>query len=180
VVTVPNRGDIGRVAGDSRRHLLLEAIYVSQLSALTRTAALLLGDAAQAEDVVQEAFARVYASWHRIEDQDKAVAYVRRSVVNLCRSEIRRRVVARRLPERSSPPSPSAEDDALTSLDRSAVVQVLGTLSRRQREAVVLRYFLGLSEAEIAGAMGVSAGSVKAYAARGREELGRRLEEAGG
>jgi RNA polymerase sigma factor (sigma-70 family) len=71
----------------------------------------------------------------------------------------------------------SAEDAALAALEGEAVVQALRTLSRRQREAVVLRWFLHLTEAEMAAAMGVSTGSVKAYASRGLDELGRRLEE---
>ena len=159
------------------RDAVLEAVYARHLRSLLRTAVLLVDEPAAAEDVVQEAFVRAFATWHRLEDQAKALAYVRRIVVNLCRSALRRRGVMRRHAPRPPDPVGSAEDAALVALEGEAVVRALRSLSRRQREAVVLRYFLHLSEVEMAAAMGVSTGSVKAYASRGLDELGRRLEE---
>jgi RNA polymerase sigma-70 factor (sigma-E family) len=156
---------------------VLESVYLHHRRALLRTAVLLVDEPAQAEDIVQEAFVRAFASWHRLEDPGKALAYVRRIVVNLCRSTLRRRGVVRRHPPGPAVPASSAEDDALRTLDQQAVVVVLRSLSRRQREALVLRYFLNLSEAEMAAAMRVSAGSVKAYASRGLDELSKRLEK---
>ena len=159
------------------RDAVLEAVYASHLRSLLRTAVLLVDEPAAAEDVVQEAFVRAFATWHRLEDEGKALAYVRRIVVNLSRSTLRRRAVVRRHPPRPPEPVGSAEDAALRALEGEAVVRALRSLSRRQREAVVLRWFLHLTEAEMAAAMGVSTGSVKAYASRGLDELGRRLEE---
>ena len=159
------------------RDAVLEAVYTEHRRSLLRTAVLLVDEPAAAEDVVHEAFVKTFASWHRLDDPDRALAYVRRSVINLSRSTLRRRGVARRhAPE---PPGQvrSAEDAALTALEAEGVVQALRSLSRRHREAVVLRYFLHLSEAQMAAAMGVSAGSVKGYASRGLDELGRLLEE---
>jgi RNA polymerase sigma-70 factor (sigma-E family) len=170
----PQVGDVPRA---ERREAVLESVYLDHRRSLLRTAVLLVDEPAQAEDIVQEAFVRAFASWHRLEDPGKALAYVRRIVVNLCRSALRRRGVVRRHPPGPAAPVNSAEDDALRTLEQQAVVVVLRSLSRRQREALVLRYFLNLSEAEMAAAMRVSAGSVKAYASRGLDELSKRLEK---
>jgi RNA polymerase sigma-70 factor (sigma-E family) len=170
----PHVGDAPRA---ERREAALETVYLHHRRSLLRTAALLVDEPAQAEDIVQEAFVRAFASWHRLEDPGKALAYIRRIVVNLSRSTLRRRGVVRRHPPGPAVPFPSAEDEALRALEQHAVVVVLRSLSGRQREALVLRYFLNLSEAEMAAAMNVSAGSVKAYASRGLDELGRRVEK---
>jgi len=159
-----------------RRDTALEAVFHTHLRSLTRTAVLLVDDPAQAEDIVQEAFVKAFATWHRLEDETKAAAYLHRIVVNTSRSALRRRAVARRHPSKAAAPRASAEEDALAALERAVVVRELRSLPRRQREALVLRHYLGLSEAEAASAMGVSTGSVKAYASRGLVELSRRME----
>jgi RNA polymerase sigma-70 factor (sigma-E family) len=155
----------------------LEPVYLAHRQSLTRTAALLVDDVSQAEDIVQEAFLRAYVAWHRIEDPQKSLAYLRRTVVNLCHSALRRRVVARRHPPAAAVDRASAEDDALHAMERSSVVQALRLLSRRHREAVVLRFYLGLSESAAAAAMDVSVGSVKAYASRGMAQLQQLMEQ---
>lgn len=156
----------------------LETLYVTYLRSLVRTATLLVGDPGRAEEITQEAFIRAQASWHRLEDPEKGLAYLRRIVVNLSHSAMRHQVVASRHRVATRPDAASAEEGALVALDRSAMVRALGSLPSRQREAVVLRYYGGLSQAETAAAMKVSVGAVKAYASRGLAELGRRLEVA--
>jgi RNA polymerase sigma-70 factor (sigma-E family) len=148
-------------------------LFVGHYAQLVRLAALLLGDAAAAEDVVQEAFIRVHGR-SRVDDP---LAYLRQTVVNLSRSDLRRRIMARRHAPHPMPDVASAEEDACTSLARREVVVALRALPARQREAVVLRYWADLTEAQAGELMGVSIGSVKAYTSRGLAKLGALLGE---
>jgi len=86
--------------------------------------------------------------------------------VNRSRSVLRHRVVVDRNAPKPAPDMPSAEQGALTLLERSAVVTALRALPARQREALVLRYYADMSEAQIATAMGISRGAVKSHTAR--------------
>jgi RNA polymerase sigma factor (sigma-70 family) len=104
-------------------------------------------------------------------------AYLHGIVVNLSRSSIRRTVMARRRRPPASSVSRAADDGAERSATRSAVLAALAGLPRRQREAVVLRFYRDLSEAEIAAAMGVSAGSVKVNLHRALASLSERMED---
>jgi len=151
-------------------------LFHSHYAALVREAALLVGDVATAEDVVQDCFIAVHRAWWRVRETSTAVFYLRRSVINRSRSVLRRRVVADRhllLPE---PPLPSAEDSALAMAGASAVRAALRALPARQREVLVLRYYAGLTETQIAAVLGISRGSVKVHAARARTALRAALE----
>ncbi len=160
---------------------LLEELYAAHYRRLLRLATLLLGDAAQGEDVVQDVFVTVHRRRARLADVDDVAAYLRRSVVNGARSAQRRRVVALRHRERASdpteaPPQASGADAAvLDAVRRRAVLDAVGRLPRRQREVVALRYYLDLSEREIAETLGISAGAVKTHASRGAAALRERL-----
>jgi RNA polymerase sigma-70 factor (sigma-E family) len=150
----------------------LAALYVVHYGALVRLAALLLDDTAACEDVVQEAYIRRAASrrLQRLRDPDAGLAYLRTTVLNLARSSLRRRLVATRyapLVHRAD----HADDDAISAVERAAVVAAMRNLPRRMREAVALRYYADLTEAQTADVMGVSVGSVKSYTARGLERL---------
>jgi RNA polymerase sigma-70 factor (sigma-E family) len=155
---------------------LFERMYPSLLG----TARLLLDDAGHAEEVVQEAFVRVRLAWWRIRDPQRAGAYLRTTVANLARSGVRRRALARvREPEharRGLFSVPAAEDIAVLRDEHRRVAEALRNLPRRQRECIVLRYYLDLSEAETADSLGISAGSVKTHMHRGLATLGVRLE----
>lgn len=156
---------------------LFERLYPS----LVGTARLLLDDPHQAEEVVQEAFVRVRSTWWRVRDPDRAAAYLRRTVVNLARSGLRRRALARvRDPQHARTnrvTAVAAEDTAVLRDEHRKVAAALEHLPGRQRECIVLRYYLDLSEAEIARTLGISAGSVKTHVHRGLAALGVRLEE---
>ncbi|MDX6256285.1 MAG: hypothetical protein QOJ11_2619 [Frankiales bacterium] len=156
---------------------LLTALYSQHYRSLIRLAALLLDEVAACEDVVQEAYIRVHNSRSRLRDQDKALAYLRQTVVNLSRSTLRRRIVAARHAPHPMPDAASAEHDAYALVERDAVVAGLRQLPRRQREAVVLRYYADASEAQTASVMGVSVGAVKSYTSRGLTGLGALLED---
>jgi RNA polymerase sigma-70 factor (sigma-E family) len=150
---------------------VVAALYHAHYVMLVRTAALLVGDVATAEDVVQDSFIAMHRAWWRLRDTGKALPYLRRAVINGSRSVLRHRVVAdRHLPLLASQLS-SAEDSALAGLERSAVSAALRALPIRQREVVVLRYYADLSEAQIAAALGISKGAVKSHAARAKDTL---------
>ena len=153
----------------------LTALYAAHYRSLVRLAALLLDDLPACEDVVQEAYVRVYRSWSRVSDPNKALAYLRQTVVNLSRSALRRRLVAHRLAPR--PERTASEDAAYATVERDALVRALRTLPRREREAVVLRHVADLTEAQAAEVMGCSTGSVKGYTSRALAKLGDRLKE---
>jgi len=148
----------------------LTALYRVHYQPLVRQAALLVGEAA-AEDVVQDSFLAVHGAWWRLRDTDKAGYYLQRSVINRSRSVLRHRAVARRIPPVAAPDMPSAEDGALALCERTLVAAALGMLSPRQREALVLRYYADLPEAQIAAAMGISTGTVKVHLSRAMASL---------
>jgi RNA polymerase sigma-70 factor (sigma-E family) len=147
---------------------------------LVRLAALVVGDRPTAEDVVQDVFARLCAR-NLLPDRDP-LAYLRAAVLNGCRSVLRRRALTRRVGgvhglDRSDAAPDSAENEAVLAEDRRQVLAALATLPARRREVLVLRYWLGLSVAEIAAVMGISPGTVKSNAARGLAALARKLGE---
>jgi RNA polymerase sigma-70 factor (sigma-E family) len=149
----------------------LAELYAAQYRAMVRLAALLVRDMATAEEVVQDSFVAMHANWRRLRDSGKASSYLRRCVVNRSRSVLRRQMVAERNMLQPPPEMPSAEQGAMTLLERSAVVVALHELPARQREALVLRYYAGLPEAEIASAMGISRGAVKSHVFRAMSAL---------
>jgi RNA polymerase sigma-70 factor (sigma-E family) len=154
-------------------------LYQSHYAALVRMAALLVGDVATAEDVVQDCFIALHRAWWRVRDTSTALFYLRRSVINGSRSVLRRRAVADRHPPLPEPELPSAEESALAVVQLSLVRAALAGLPVRQREVLVLRYYADLSETQIAAVMGISRGSVKAHAARARDALRAALADSG-
>src|SRR5215469_1128718 len=163
-----------RAASDADQ--AITAMYITEYGSLVRMSVVLVGDVPTAEEVVQESFIAMYGAWRRLRDIDKAVSYLRRSVVNRSRSVLRHRIVADRLAPRHEPDMPSAEQGAITLLERSAVIRALRSLPARQREAVMLRYYLDLSEEEVASAMKISRGAVKSHTARAKAALRTALE----
>ena len=152
-------------------------LYSQHYRALVRLAALLVRDTPTAEEVVQDSFVAMNGGWQRLRDTEKALAYLRQAVVNRSRSVLRHRTVVDKNLQKAPPDMPSAEHGALVLLERSAVVAALRDLPDRQREAIVLRYYADLSEAEIAAAMKISRGAVKSHTARGMTALRTALEQ---
>jgi len=152
------------------------ALYAGHYHELVRLGALLLGDASAAEEVVQDAYVSLHRSWRRVREPDKALAYLRRCVVNGARDRSRRARVARAHSPAAAPDAPSAEHEALAVLERREILAALAGLSARQRETLVLRYYADLSEAQIADVLGISAGAVKTHASRGLTALRSRLD----
>jgi RNA polymerase sigma-70 factor (sigma-E family) len=158
----------------------LEELYAAHWRGLVRLAVLLLRDQSVAEEVVQDAFVAMHGRWRWLRDPDKALAYLRQTVVNRSRSALRHRGVVERYVARQ-PPALSVADPAdaptLVSDRRTAVLDALRELPTRQREVLALRHYLELSEEEIAETLGISRGSVKAHASRGSATLRRLLAD---
>ena len=151
-------------------------LYSMHYTALVRLAAMLVRDTPTAEEVVQDAFVAMHDGWERLRDTEKALAYMRQAVVNRSRSVLRHRMVVEKNLQKPPPDMPSAEHGALALVERSAVIAALRDLPERQREAIVLRYYADLSEAEIAAAMKISRGAVKSHTSRGMAALRAALE----
>ena len=151
-------------------------LYAVHYRALVRLAVLLVRDTPTAEEVVQDAFVAMHGGWTRLRDAEKALAYLRQAVVNRSRSVLRHRTVVDKNLPKAPPDMPSAEHGALAALERLAVVDALRELPARQREAIVLRYYADLSEAEIAASMRISRDAVKSHTARGMAALRAALE----
>src|SRR5580704_16451532 len=138
------------------------ALFDEHYSGLCRLAALLLGDPASAEEVVQEAFLKTFTGWWRLRHPERAQWYLRAAVVNQCRSRVRRRGSEARgnrtvwagEDRLERPGQEGATNDAIV------VLRAIDALPERQREAVVLRYYQDLPEAEVAAALGCSVGTV--------------------
>jgi RNA polymerase sigma-70 factor (sigma-E family) len=162
--------------GMAEADLAITAMYDTEYRSLVRMSAVLLGDVASAEEVVQDSFIATRAAWRGLRDIDKGVNYLRRTVMNRSRSLLRHRVVVDKHMPASEPDMPSAEQAAIAALQRAAVVAALRTLPARQREALVLRFYLDLSEEQVAAAMQISQGAVKSHTARGKAALRSLLE----
>ena len=159
----------------------LHALYNAHWRYLVRLAALLVDDAASAEDVVQDAFGALHRRSGALRDPDAALAYLRTSVLNKSRSVLRRRQTARKHlrvaePEETAP----ADHDVLIRDEHRAALAAVRALPRYQREVLILRYWSGLSEREIAETLEISTGSVKSAASRGMRALQKVLGDQGG
>ena len=174
---VGTRAQGGQVAVVSSSHDVLTALYTAHYRELVRLAAFLTSDRDNAEEVVQDAFVKVHGSWRGLRELDKGEAYLRTAVVNASRSRLRRRQVAARHRPDPLRDMASAESLALEVVQREAVQEALHRLPRRQREAVVLRYYGDLTEAQTAAAMGCSVGSVKSHTSRAMAALRPLLED---
>ena len=148
----------------------VEQLYAAHWRQLVRLSVLLVHDQAAAEDVVQDAFVAMHGR-SRLRDPDKALAYLRQAVVNRSRSALRHRVVVERHARTSSAGDVTVDGPTVGGARRDAVREALRRLSERQREVLVLRYYLDWSEAQIADALGISRGAVKAHAHRGSSAL---------
>lgn len=147
---------------------------------LVSTALVLVGDRPTAEDIVQDAFAGLHRALPRLRDPDKALGYVRASVVNGCREVHRARTRALRLHNRfrtAEPPVWSAESAVLAREESRLALQAVARLPGRAREVLALRYLLEMSDAEIAEALGVSKGTVSSTASRALAALATELKE---
>jgi RNA polymerase sigma-70 factor (sigma-E family) len=147
---------------------------------LVGLASLLVDDRRAAEDVVQEACAGGDPRWRHLRDPDAAVAFLNRAVVNGGRDALRRKRRAGAAVLQLVPRSEllkSAEQSAVDQAEHERLWSAVTALPTRQRQVLVLRYYLDQSEAEIADTLGVSRGSVKKHASRGIAALAQHWED---
>jgi RNA polymerase sigma factor (sigma-70 family) len=137
-----------------------DVLFDASFETMKRLAYLLGAD--DPENIAQEAFVRLHANWHALLDPDKALAYLRRTVVNLSRSRLRHLRVVRRAPRDPIVDTESAEATVLARVEHRSLRLAIAGLSWRQRQVLVLRYWLELDQAEIAETLGVAVGTVKA------------------
>ncbi|HET7309799.1 MAG TPA: SigE family RNA polymerase sigma factor [Mycobacteriales bacterium] len=165
-------------APSTDRNAAVSELFVAQHARLVTLAQMLVGDFATAEDVVQDAFASLYRRWTWLRDKGAAVGYVQTAVVNGARTHLRKRRHLSYVPVDLSPDieTDAADADLLRNETRRALIATLAELPSRQREVVVLRYYLDQSEQEIAATLSISRGSVKKHASRALATLGARLE----
>jgi RNA polymerase sigma-70 factor (sigma-E family) len=143
----------------------------SRWPGLVRLGYAVTGDRGLAEDLAQTALANACASWSRVRKADDPDAYLRRIVLNAHRGSFRKRRVSERLTWSPPDTGAAAPDPAARHDDRATVLAALGTLPRRQREVLVLRYWLDLTEAQVAATLGCSVGNVKSQTSRALARL---------
>ena len=152
-------GPVDSISADEAVSTLFTRHYVP----LVRLAACLMGDREGAEDVVQDAFVSLQKHRATLRDARAAEAYLRSAVFNGSRSQLRRLVRDRRRPRPAAVPSASSEERVVERDEHSRVFAAVQRLPGRQREVLVCRYYLELSEAETALTLQISAGSVKTH-----------------
>lgn len=152
----------------------ISALYAEHALGLIRLAYIMLGSRPAAEDVVQEAFLGLYRHWSQLDDPSKALDYARSSVLNGCRSVLRRKRTAE-LDSWQQLPVASAESEAVAADERREIVRALRGLPDRQREVLVLRFYLDLPDDQIAAAMNIRQSTVRSAAHRGLAALRREL-----
>lgn len=143
-----------------------EELFHEQFEAMKRLAFLLGAD--DAENIAQEAFARLHRRWRTLREP---MRYLHRTVVNLSRSRVRHLGVVRRTPAEQPFFADSAEDHVLAGQARGSVRSALAQLTARQRQVLVLRYWLGLDQAAIGAALGIAVGTVKATNSQALDRL---------
>jgi RNA polymerase sigma factor (sigma-70 family) len=169
-------GMIGQRNQEDAAGAALSSLYQIHALGLTRLAHVMLGDRAAAEDVVHDAFVGLQRNWHKLSDQAKAPGYLRSSVLNGCRTALRR---DRRGTIEAEPAATvgSAETSALATEEQRRIMRAIRCLPHRQREVLILRFYLQEPEAEIARLMGIKQSTVRSTAHRALAALGRILEE---
>lgn len=154
----------------------LALLFQREYLPLVRLATCLMGSQEAAEDVVQDAFLSLQRHRSTLRDAGKAEAYLRSAVVNGSRSQVRRLVRERVRRRPAAVPDQSSEDRAVEHDEHARVLAAVQALPGRQREAVVCRYYLELSEAETAALLEISVGSVKKHTHRAVQAVRSRLE----
>jgi RNA polymerase sigma-70 factor (sigma-E family) len=177
---VSDVGDVGDAAsGAPEPHQNgFDEFFRRNWLAMVRLAGLLVDDVASAEDVAQDAFVSYQRHRDSLHSADADVAYLRKCVINGARSVVRRRIVSRRHAELATDLVVESPDTAvLACAANSDVMAVIRRLPRRQREVLILRYWVDLRHAEIARLLGVSESTAKSTASRALDALEQLLEE---
>jgi RNA polymerase sigma factor (sigma-70 family) len=153
----------------------LTDVYLANYYPLIRLAALLVDGVAACEEIVQEAYVRVYSRRPKLRDETRALGYLQQAVLCLSRSSPRRARTSRTHTDRASTAAAGADARAVEHIEQAAVVQAFRRLPRRRREVLALRFYAELSEAQVAGALQLSVGSVRTHSTQGLDRLAREM-----
>lgn len=169
LMAIERARDVAKVVIGIDRDGLVADLFEQEGAALVRMARLFTDDRNAAEDLVQEAFIRLHKSAHRIRSQEKAAPYLRSIIINLARDHNRRGLMSLRHQEANpmGMPPDAPEDSLLLSEQQSLLLDKVRDLSPRQRDCLLLRFYLELSEREIADVLSISTNSVKTHCRRG-------------
>jgi RNA polymerase sigma-70 factor (sigma-E family) len=169
---VQNRAAMAESGSDDRAQEIA-ALFSRDYESLHRIAYVFVANSGVAEEIVMEAFVKVFSGWHRFRSVEHKSAYLRQVVINLCRAKLRRQTIERRVNEaahRGLTRTPSSEGEVSDMhLDLWNAIRLL---PHRQKAAVVLRYLADMSEREIAEVLDCSVGTVKSQLSRARSKLG--------
>nr|WP_050766576.1 SigE family RNA polymerase sigma factor [Janibacter sp. HTCC2649] len=172
----PRRDAAARAAADDG----VSSLYAVHWGPMVRLAWLFVHDDLLAEEIAQDAFVSLHRKWHDVQE-GRGAAYLRQCVVNGARSALRHHKVEQRYLDSNRAHArlhvASAEESAMSAAGAADLFARLQRLPARQREVLVLRYYLDLSEAQIAEALGIAPGSVKAHAHRGLAALRTQMED---
>ncbi len=152
------------------RDVAFDELYQREYEPMVRVAVLLLGGQDRAEEVVHDAFARVYERWDKVDNHG---GYLRTAVVNRCRDVQRRWLVERRT---AASRQPDATDAGEVALGANELVDALASIPSKRRAALVLRFYADLTEADIATTLDVAPGTVKSLISRGLADLRKVVE----
>ena len=167
---------VGARIRDEDVDALVAAMFSAHARSLVRLADMFVADRMSAEDMVQEAFIRLAGAATRIDDPAKAAAYLRSIVLNLCRDHNRRGLVLLHYRHPGASPAASVDEEVVFRDDQRSLIDALARLPTRQRDALVLRYWMDLPYAQIAMTLGISVNSVKTHLRRGMKGLERDLK----
>jgi RNA polymerase sigma-70 factor, ECF subfamily len=163
-------GPSGAVVGSDAA--AFEDFFRGQTQSLYAHLCLITGNRAEAEELAQDAFLKVWERWDRVADMEEPIGYLYRTAMNLFRKRYRRAVLALR----KKVSEELRTDDFSTVEDRSIVARALVELTPRQRAALVLTELIGFSSGEAGHMLGVSSGTVRALASQGRAAMKQHLE----
>jgi RNA polymerase sigma-70 factor (sigma-E family) len=172
----PGREPGGTAVRAEEGAVAVSALYQATAVELIRLAYVILGDRQAAEDVVQDAFFNLFRRWDSLSHVEGAEYYVRVSVLNACRSALRRRAIRGRRVLYELP-APSVEAAVLGREERAELIRAVDRLPRRQRETLILSYYLDLPDDEVATLMGIGMSSVRSARHRALETLARNMKE---
>ena len=158
---------------EPRRSPLFEEFFHAERTRLFGALAVMSGNRAEAEEVMQEAFLRVWERWDRVSAMGSPEGFLYRTAMNVYRSRLRRAAVVIR-----KATNLLREDDALSEVEiRDEVARLLRALTPREREAIVLTSYLGFSTEEAGRLLGIRANTVRVLTSRARNSLRRQVQE---
>lgn len=172
----PPKASVYKEEDNLSREALLVHLFNQHYDSLVRLASFLLDDISICEEIVQDAFVKMQVI-EKTPEAGKEAAYLRSIVLNGARSKMRRRIVKNKFLAQERPAQPpSLESEVIQKTEQQRIISLIRKLPKRQAEVLSLRFYMELSEDEIAETLGISKGSVKTHASRGLDKMAELLE----